>query len=57
MLSIYLWELIHMGMAEVQADDDSAEREVTWLATGLTVAQVEAHLEGTGLGGPVHVMG
>ena len=46
-----------MGTAEVQADEDSAERKVTWLATGLTVAQVEAHLEGTGFGGPVHVMG
>jgi hypothetical protein len=57
MLSIYLWELIHMRMAEVQADEDSAEWEVTWLATGPTVAQAEAHLEGTGFGGPVHVMG
>ena len=46
-----------MGVAEVQADEDSAERKVTWLATGLTVAQAEAHLEGTDFGGPVHLMG
>ena len=46
-----------MGVAGVRADEDSAEWEVTWLAAGLTVAQAEAHLEGTDFGGPVHVMG
>jgi hypothetical protein len=56
-LSIYLWKLIHTGVAEVQADEDSAEWEVTRLATGLTAAQAEAHLEGTDFSGPVHVMG
>ena len=45
------------GVAEVQADDGSGEWIVSWLATGLTVAQAEAHLNGTDFAGPVHLMG
>ena len=44
------------GVAEIETDD-SGEWVITWLATGLTVAQAEAHLDGLDFGGPVRLMG
>jgi hypothetical protein len=44
------------GVAEVETDD-SGEWIITWLATGLTVAQAEEHLDGLDFDGPVHLMG
>lgn len=46
------------GVAEIETDDDSdGEWVITWLATGLTVEQVEALLDGLDFGAPAHVMG
>lgn len=44
------------GVAEIETDD-SGEWVITWLATRLTVAQAEEHLNGLDFDGPVHLMG
>jgi hypothetical protein len=44
------------GVAEIETDDNG-EWVVNWLATGLTVAQAEAHLDGLDFDGPLHLMG